>query len=368
MKTMECLAHGRDNSFNLLRALAAGAVIISHSWPASLGPSGTEPLVASLHFSLGTAAVMVFFALSGFLIAKSFDRRSSVADFAAARVARLFPALAVVTLVTVLVIGPIFTREPLPLYFSDRETIEYIPRTLSLILRRNFLPGLFEDTPYPGVNGSLWTLYYEACCYVGLTFVGLLGFLHPRRYPILLFAYAAVYVAARSGLIPDATTYADLSLPFIAGMTAYIWRRVIPLNLGLLLILCAAAALLQSLDSARQEGWALAFSYGGLWFGGLELKAFRAYNRVGDFSYGLYIYGWPVQQMLASTLPGISPFGMAALALPCALVPAAASWFLVERPALAHRHFLARVFGKRWLRQDPCPAPPVTAADHSAPD
>ncbi len=335
MKTMECLAHGRDNNFNLLRALAAVSVIVSHSWPAALGPWAAEPLTDILHFNLGAAAVKIFFALSGFLVAKSFERRRSLAGFVAARAARLFPALIIVTLVTVLVIGPIFTAISVQSYFSNQNTILFAPRAISLIYRENLLPGLFETTPYPGVNGSLWTLWYEVCCYAGLAITGLIGLVCRGRYWLLLLGFGFAYALGRWEVVPDWAIYANLALPFIFGLTAYVYRTSIRSGIATLLLLVGLALALQAFFGAVEEAWTLVLSYGALWFAGLNIPRLLNYNRVGDFSYGLYLYGWPVQQMLATAFPGISPGAMIALALPGALAFAMPSWFLVERPALA---------------------------------
>ena len=108
----------------------------------------------------------MFFAMSGFLIAKSWSDLPRLVPFAVKRALRILPALVVAVSVTVFVIGPLFTTLPLTSYFSDPVTWLYLVRCSLLITFFGTLPGVFEDNPYPdAVNGSLWTLPVEACCY-----------------------------------------------------------------------------------------------------------------------------------------------------------------------------------------------------------
>ena len=155
------VSRGRDNNLNLLRVLAAAAVLVSHAYPITRGPEAEEPLHNLTGFTLGTVAVYVFFVVSGFLIAKSFEGSKGVLDWSAARVLRLFPGLFVALALTVLVLGPIVTTLPLAAYFADPATLAYLPQNLALIAQRFDLPGVFVGNPYPSaVNGSLWTLFY----------------------------------------------------------------------------------------------------------------------------------------------------------------------------------------------------------------
>jgi peptidoglycan/LPS O-acetylase OafA/YrhL len=151
------LARGRDNNFNLLRMLAAAGVLVSHAYPIARGPDAEQPLESLLGMTLGTVCVYVFFAISGFFIAQSFERAATPGAFLRARALRLFPALAVVLCVTVLVAGLWLTTAPPPVYWAA--VPEYLVRNLTLFFLRYDLPGVFEDNPLgPGINGSLWTL------------------------------------------------------------------------------------------------------------------------------------------------------------------------------------------------------------------
>lgn len=349
MRTLDELAHGRGNNFNLVRMAAASAVIVSHAYPLSLGPEAIEPLASIMPFSLGSAAVEVFFAVSGFFIMKSFDRRGSLTDFVAARVLRLYPALIVVALFCTVIVGPLFTRLTLSEYFSQPATAAYTPRALSLAFLGFGLPGVFANNPYPGVNGPLWTLYYEVSCYFGLTIAGLLGLFAKWRFPALLAAYALTYAIIRySGLLEGGvpkfvTLHSVLSLPFLLGMAAYRYRTRIPLNAVAAAALAALAAFAVAIDVLPEEATALAISYGALGLGGLKIPVLLTYNRFGDYSYGTYIYGWPVAQMIVAMWPGITPLLLMALSWIMTLPFAIASWKLIEKPALSYKSWRPKV-------------------------
>ena len=306
--TAEVLAQGRDNNFNLIRMIAASAVIVSHSLPLSLGMGAVEPLhgwIAPL--DAGKAAVRVFFVISGFFILQSFDRRSSTGAFVLARSARIVPALLVVYAVTTALtsLGLSFARNPFP----------------------------------NAVNGSLWTLYYEVVCYCVLALAGLCGLYKNGRFPAFLIAFAMVYAAIQLRILPLKLPYAYLSLPFVFGMAVYHFRRHVPLGwpvaLGLTIVAIAAPS---------DATWSLALGYCALWLGATA-KWLRPYNRLGDYSYGTYIFAWPVQQIIAYSMPGIGPIGMMIIALPTVWMLGIFSWHFVERPALDT--------AKRWSRGSP---------------
>ncbi|NNF24113.1 MAG: acyltransferase family protein [Rhodobacteraceae bacterium] len=160
MTTFADFADGHDNNFNLIRFLAASGVLISHAYPISQGPEAIQPLERLVGMTLGHVCVLIFFAISGFLILRSFDRSSTLISWTSARVLRIFPALIVVLILTVLFYGPLLTHLPIAQYFSAPETITYVPRNISLAFLQYPLPGVLVDAPYVGaINGSLWTLF-----------------------------------------------------------------------------------------------------------------------------------------------------------------------------------------------------------------
>ena len=346
------LCDGRDNNFNLIRMVAASAVLVSHAFPITLGSGAAEPLEALLDRSLGSLAVMIFFAISGFLIARSFDRSPRLADWLAARIMRLFPGLLVVLLLTAFVLGPLVTVLPPEVYFRDPTVGTYVLRNLVLVSQQYGLPGVFETLPFPeAINGSLWTLFYEVLCYGGVLLVGLAGALdRPRRALWIFAALLAVYAllclpAVESGLHPKIVSLRKLALPFAIGTALYVWRDRVPLGWGWVAGLGAVAAALHDTVLFR-EIFVFWLSYTVFALAYLPGGRIRRYNDFGDYSYGIYIYAFPVQQTMMDLFGPMTPLENMAMAFPVTLACAVLSWRLVEKPGLAARHRLANLLGR----------------------
>lgn len=326
-------ASGRDNHFNLVRFCAASAVLVSHAWPIALGPGAVQPLERLLAGkTLGAVAVMVFFAVSGFFIAQSFDRSRSVPVFLAARGLRLFPALLVMLVLTVFG-GALLTALPQAAYWPG--AANYFLRNATLFALTYDLPGVFAANPYgPGVNGSLWTLRHEVACYFTVLAAGVLHL--PGR---VISALAVAGLAALSIVGPErvldsalAMKFAELALPFWIGSALYFWRDRVRHSALLLVALAVAAALLRG-TALWDFALAAVLGYGAIWAGFARARPLLAFNRIGDFSYGIYIYAFPVQQ-LAAHFGVVTPMGNMLWSAPVVLFLAALSWKLVEAPAL----------------------------------
>ncbi len=356
------VAGGRENNFNLIRMIAASGVLVSHAFPIALGPRTLQPFEEATGYTLGWICVAVFFAISGFLISRSFDRKSRIESWFSARAMRLFPALLVVTLLTALLYGPAFTALPLAEYFSQPATYSYVPRNVALVSLQYELPGVFPDHPVPGaINGSLWTLVHEVACYLGVFLAGMIGALRSRRFFALLCGlYLAAYIA--TGLPPLAdllpsklVSFRMLSFPFVIGMSFYVWRDRVRLSWLLLAALVILAAVLRStvlfepvfVGTLAYATFVLAYRPGGV---------VRRYNELGDYSYGMYVFAFPVQQAAIALAGPMTPALNMAIAFPVTLLFAIASWYAVERPALDRRHLLAQVLG-RFRRKAPEEAP-----------
>lgn len=318
---------GRNN-FNLIRLVAAWLVIWSHAW-AITGTAGNDHFARITTRSAGAFAVDVFFVISGFLVAASLQR-NDWRDFLRARALRIYPALIVCIVLTVGVLGPILSTSPD--YLSNPETWRHLWSNASLWRAEFFLPGVFEALPRTAVNGSLWTLPIEGRLYLALFVAGLLGMLAPKRYaPAWAVAIAgAAAFAWRSHPLPEHLEYLLwVTSFFITGTLLWILRAHVRLSWWAWLPMLAAAAL------ARGTVWFVPTYFVAVAYGVFCL-AFRApLPRIerNDLSYGLYLYGWPMQQ-IALLAGAASVAANTLLATVLALVCAAASWFLIERPAL----------------------------------
>ena len=344
------VARGRDNNFNLIRMIAATGVLVSHALPIALGTGTPQPLEAQTGYTLGWICVAIFFAISGFLITASFERRKEVESFVSARIARLFPALIVVTVLTAFLYCPAFTTLGLAAYFSDIGTWTYVPRNVSLAMLQYGLPGVFSHLPYPvAINGSLWTLVHEVTCYIGVLLAGLAGLLASRRsLATVLILYLVVFFVTGldqfAPLLPERLQGLRLlSFPFAAGTAFFVWRDrivlswLVAIGLGLLAWLVRGTPLYEAvfLTFIAYTTFVVAYRPSG-WL--------RQYNRLGDYSYGMYVYAFPVQQAAVALAGPMTPATNIAISLPVTLAFAVASWYLVEEPALARRHRLTQ-----WL-------------------
>ncbi len=330
---------GRENNFNLIRMLAASGVLVSHAWPISLGPDVLEPFKQSLGgISLGFVCVWVFFVISGFFIAQSFDRSATLGAFIRARILRLFPALLVVLMLTVLVAGVFLTTSSAREYWASVPA--YVFKNATLFLPQYPLPGVFEDNPLgTAINGSLWTLRYEVLCYTGLTLVALTGALKRGRDASILLALTAVGLALTSLFEVHQGLYYlfQLGFPFVLGMTFYAWRDRLPCSPVVAIALALISVLVAQFplpDFAFRLAFVTALGYAVFLIGFAPAVRFDAYNRLGDYSYGMYIYAFPIQQLVA--YHGVAqPHVNIVLAFVLTLVCAVLSWVLIEKPALA---------------------------------
>lgn len=331
-----------ENNFDFLRFFAASAVVLGHCyWLSGLG--AVEP-VRLFTGSMDTAdiAVNLFFVMSGFLIAASWIHSRSTLDFGAKRALRIFPALAVSTLFTTFIVGPLATDLSLSEYLLSSQTIRYLSNVA--LVTQFHLPGVFNENPFPDtVNGSVWTLPYEALMYTVLLVLGLLKLF--GRIAILAVPMALIFIhfhlAPNLGLESDTLRkITRLGMFFFMGSALYLYRKIVPWNWKVALVL-----LVLSLLSARTEWWffvhVLTLPYLTIYLAHLKIPRLSRFGRYGDFSYGIYIFSFPVQQLLVHWLnPQLALPAFMAISLAASIAIAALSWHLIESPALRLKRFL----------------------------
>jgi len=332
------------NNFTALRLALALAVIVSHAFSVTSGSLHAEPLVASTGFTLGEHAVNGFFAVSGFLITMSFDRRGW-RDYVMARFLRIAPALVAGTLVTALLVGPAMTRLPLAHYLADAQVWRFIALTPTTFKSATSLPGLFPDNAFPYPMGTVWTLKYEIFCYVGVFAAGIAGLLRQRVVALALTGALFLGIVGLDLFNPEASkavqTSFRLSFLFAAGGALYLWRDGVPVFWLATLILLVVTWALAGTPLYK----ALLFTfeaYGVIWLALAPGLSHTALEPKADLSYGTYLYGWPVQQALVQLFPGAAALALLSPAIVISLTVAAASWYLVEKPALSLKARLVR--------------------------
>jgi len=346
---------GRRNSLGFLRYLLAALVVFDHSFPISGLQGGTDPLWrwSRGQDSFGGIAVTGFFAISGFLVTRSWLSSASTGRYLWRRFLRIFPGFWVCLLVTAFLFAPlawIHERGGLSGFFhvTEQTPIGYVVHNGLLWMHQWNVAGLLHGTPfahsgYPvGWDGSLWTLIYEFKCYLLIAVLGLAGILTRHRGMVLVLL-GVLFAASVSWLVDPA--WAGKVLPafhdpfvarfgyiFLLGAACALFAERVEIDdrLGLL----AAVVFLVTLH----EGGEILFGYPALAYLCLYLAVrlpLTRFDSHGDFSYGTYIYAFPLQQLLA--LHGMQRHGIwafAAVSLLLATGAAFLSWHLVEKQAL----------------------------------
>jgi peptidoglycan/LPS O-acetylase OafA/YrhL len=281
-------------------------------------------------------------------------RSGGIVTYLRSRFLRIFPGLCVALLFNVLVIGPLFTTLPLPAYLGNGQTWRNLAVNSVLIGRlvqlEYSLPGVFENNPaLAAINGSLWTLPYEVWLYIGLAVIWAIGMLRSARRSNSLFAILlGVSILSGFGWLTLAhgtlVNFLRFALFFGCGSCLYMNRDRVPLNGALVVLLLLLTWGFWHTGFGRNALLAVALAYTVIWLAYVPAGPIRLYNRFGDYSYGLYIYAFPVQQSIAALRPDIQPLQMFWPALVVTLMLAFLSWHLVEKPAMSLK---SRVRGPR---------------------
>jgi peptidoglycan/LPS O-acetylase OafA/YrhL len=327
-----------DNNFNLIRLLAALAVIYGHASAVSgHGPPDLFLQVVGYKF-IGGVAVDVFFVISGFLIAASATGRNGLRYYTASRILRIYPALICCVVLSVLVLGPLLSVSPD--YFSQKGTWDYLWRNATAWETRYFLPGVFESNHDKAVNGSLWSLVVEVRLYVIVLAFAVSGLFDNRWIFNLVFAFCLLVGYLEPSVWTTFFAYENhrtVALMFLSGAFCWVNRDSIPINGALLLVVLGFAATLHRSD-AFGMAYAIALPYVVLWLA--FVPGFLWFEEVGDYSYGVYLYGWPSAQLVASWFPRLENWENVLLSSALALACAGLSWHFVERRALGlKKHF-----------------------------
>lgn len=334
----------RNNGFDLLRVIAAVMVIYGHAH--ALAGAAVPGFLGN---AISTIGVKIFFITSGFLITKSWIADPSLPRFALRRALRILPGLAFISLLTVFVLGPFFTFLPLAEYFRYPATYHYFWNVALYPIYD--LPGVFAKTHYPiAVNGSLWSLPAEVLMYILTPMI--IG-TSPRagRLTILLsaagFAAAAVYYLRVVTVSPPPVIYGT-SLISVLDAAPYFQIGALYAVFGLERFarpILSVAMLFTAYGFVHRAGGSAApiaetlllvlLPFTVISIGCERLVWIEKPLASADISYGLYLYGFPITQCLASlTDNGLTGRSLFLLTMPLAIICALLSWLLIERYAL----------------------------------
>lgn len=329
----------RNNNFNIIRFAAAFLVIYGHM----------SALMGSWAFTLfsqavSTIAVKIFFVISGYLVTKSLLSDTNFGRYMIRRCFRLFPALIVLVLVSAFIIGPIFSYLSPSEYFSHPHTYRYL---LNIVLHPEYsLPGVFTDYVYPNaVNGSLWILPVEFLMYLILPAVMFIfkklrcektGIIICMLGSLTLSILYIKFFRSSSFVVWGSDLFSMLPLIpfFFAGclFTFPEFRKMLNLQFAIMLALVASVARVG--EAFSEIIVFITVPYLTLSFALSEKPIFSAWFKHCDFSYGIFLWGFPIQQILNAKLArfGLSDFKMAIISFAVTLIPAILSWYLIEKP------------------------------------
>lgn len=332
--------NSQSNNFDFLRFLAAFSVFVAHSF-SLMGDQTVIATYGPSALSFGTLGVSIFFAISGYLVTQSWVRTAHPLRFAKKRALRIYPAIVLNCLLVLFLIAPLTTTLPLADY--NLSVLSHLPLHLFhyLIFSPAPLPGTFSDNPFAGfVNESLWTLPYEIACYVAIALLGI-GCGVRIGLPALTIVYTLFFwpqLSAPANINDWAYIYCAI---FLLSGCFYLLGERIQYRFSVALA-CVAIPIIASIFNIEFiPALILAITYLTLTCA-LASSRFAHFAKYGDFSYGMYIYAFPIQQTFitigAFHRDDPSFYAFMLLSFLATLAFSALSWHAVERPALRLSH------------------------------
>lgn len=340
------------NNFDFLRFFLASLVVFSHSYPLATGSEQDEPLhrLTGGQLTFGSLAVDCFFIVSGFLILHSWQSTPSVGQFLRKRFFRIYPAFIAVAVLDAFIVAPAFSSAG-----TAGIDANFCTRFLLSALRLEAItPGdAFASNPAPHVvNGSLWSIPFEFWCYIGIVGLGLCGGARNRKLLAGAFVAAVLvsFVFAWRNLTPGGRLLGQIFgypplwarlLPFfIAGMACHAFRSGIRWTgtgalLALIALIVGAVVPYGLIIALPTAGTYLLF-----WLALRPAPRLADFARRGDYSYGIYLYSFPILQIVTTCWPGtITQPVLFAISWPLSIAAAALSWSAIEKHGIQ--------FGKR---------------------
>ena len=330
---------GAGPGFDTLRIVLSLMILVYHAKQIVLGRHADN--YPEVIIPLTLALVPIFFCLSGFLVTGSALRTRSVRLFLTNRSLRIFPALTVEVILSSLVLGPIITAANLGEYFSDKTFFSYFGNIVGRV--RMYLPGVFLDNPVPAtVNQSLWTLQPEFYCYLLMTAMMVSTLVYRRTHLTILYILLTVglsLLSLRTGFGSPTDVFPGYVIVyyFVAGVVAFHWNRFIPINFPLFLIATGSAYVTVTAPGMMFLA-SIPIAYCTVYLGMLNLPLTYPFNK-GDYSYGIYLFNFPIQQTIVHFLPNIRNWWLILLiSIPLTILCAALSWRWIEKPSLKLKH------------------------------
>lgn len=329
---------GYTSGFDYLRIILAMAVVAWHSSIFSTGSKMFDQIWNSPSRPFEFVVLPMFFTLSGFLVSGSLQRTKRIYEFVMLRVLRIFPALFLEILLSAFILGPLLTSVTLQEYFSSAEFYSYFLNVLGDV--HYLLPGVFEHTPDPRlVNAQLWTIPWELRCYVSIVVLSIIGVVRSRVFFLFVCVLANIgtwitYIYHYN--TSNAASGPMLVLFFLSGVCFFLWREKIILN-KYVFIFSIVITYIFTVDPRFEYFSVVPIVYITIYLGMLSPPKKWLFGGA-DLSYGLYLFGFPLQQTCAQLFPNYLHWWFnLGFALMFGLLYAAFSWNVVEKRVMLHR-------------------------------
>ena len=333
-----------NNNFTILRLIAALSVLFGHAYILSNGVNQGEDFISNFLVkyygeSLPSIAVDIFFVISGYLIVASYTKHNNLYKYFKSRILRIYPALVVAVLFSI-IIGAFCTNLPALEFFTNPEVKEFLLVNAFALNSIKFnLPGVFINNPYPiSINGSLWALAIELKLYIGVSILGIVWLLKKNNFNIFfLILFASCLFGTQSSLFIDNTRNIQLVLLFFSGSFLYLNKEMLTPNFKtwiVITIICIGLTFLTWLLFPIKFIW---LAYTVILLATHKKLTNRKLIINNDISYGIYIYAFPIQQMLAYSFNGITFISMLFISLTLTIFMALLSWHLIEKPFLSFK-------------------------------
>lgn len=343
------------NNLDLIRFLLATSVIVCHCYVTYYDWERFvefEPFMkwSGGKISIGSAAVNFFFVISGFLIVRSYEHSAAFWEFLKKRMLRIYPGFIAVFILGFLVFAPIghMNEWSVDAYIWFLKSVRW-KREIAYMLSLQAPDGVryFANLPSSGLNASLWTIQYEFICYLLVPALAFLGFTKSKLWFIIALLISYVLFGLQSlgyifpweqspkgGIIGNPYFYPRFFTYFLSGTFTYIYRNILPRSVWLMifsLVLFLLAFKFRLFDIV----WPLSGTYLLFYFAYPPEMIFPNFAKHGDFSYGIYLYGWPLQQLVMLFLGSyLNVYTFFVVVYPIILVFSLLSWKLIESPAL----------------------------------
>lgn len=330
---------GKPDNLEIIRLFAAIGVVFGHSFALAMrGNSGvSEPVSIILPGTYsGSIAVEMFFFISGFLITNSLLVKPNLLQFLRARAVRVLPAFFVMIFLSALVLAPFASKLSFFEYFRDPGVWKYIFSTLSLDLipGTNIIwavPQTFLDHKNSALNGSIWSLFFEVKLYLLSAFGILLSAYKYSKFGTILATFGLCYTLHNGALrSPDDYIMSAIFMYWLGCLFRFYSNKVIVSIFPLLFAFIMVYYFRQSTTAIVFYSMLIAsaviyFAYAE-WLPKLKLP--------GDYSFGLFLWSFPVQQLLAQQWPTLGPYRFFVVSLALSFVFAILSWHFIEKPAI----------------------------------